>query len=118
MPSPFPGMDPFIEKHWPDVHLALVAEARRILNREMPTGFVARIDFRPEAADSVITRHIRIADRQSRPITIVEFLVPPDKQTPGIAAFEKMRSNLITRGISFVQVDLLHDENLGVQIWR
>jgi len=24
MPSPFPGMDPFLEKHWGDVHTSLV----------------------------------------------------------------------------------------------
>jgi len=39
-------MDPYLEPHWLDVHSALVAEARRTLNRVLPTGLVARIEER------------------------------------------------------------------------
>ena len=46
MPSPFPGMDPYLEPHWLDVHTALVAEARRDLNRSLPKGLVARVEER------------------------------------------------------------------------
>ena len=27
MPSPFPGMDPFLEAHWGDVHARLIVNA-------------------------------------------------------------------------------------------
>ena len=30
MKSPFPGMDPYLEPHWLDVHTTLVGEARRL----------------------------------------------------------------------------------------
>ena len=46
MPSPFPGMDPYLEPHWLDVHTALIAEARRMLNRSLPAGLVARAEER------------------------------------------------------------------------
>ena len=46
MPSPFPGMDPYLEPHWPDVHLSLIAEGRRALNRSLPAGLVARSETR------------------------------------------------------------------------
>ncbi len=46
MPSPFPGMDPYVELQWPDVHLSLIAEGRRALNRSLPTGLVARSETR------------------------------------------------------------------------
>ncbi|HXE54615.1 MAG TPA: DUF4058 family protein, partial [Tepidisphaeraceae bacterium] len=46
MPSPFPGMDPYLERHWLDVHTALVADARRALNRLLPAGLVARVEER------------------------------------------------------------------------
>jgi hypothetical protein len=46
MHSPFPGMDPYLEPHWLDVHGALIAEARRVLNRLLPAGYVARMEER------------------------------------------------------------------------
>src|SRR4051794_9246635 len=46
MPSPFPGMDPYLEPHWLDVHTALIGEARRVLNRSLPPGLVARAEER------------------------------------------------------------------------
>lgn len=44
--SPFPGMDPYIERHWPDVHTAMVASMRGELNRVLPEGLVARTEER------------------------------------------------------------------------
>ncbi len=46
MPSPFPGMDPYMELHWRDVHAALVATTRAVLNGQLPTGLVARVEER------------------------------------------------------------------------
>ena len=44
MPSPFPGMDPYLEPNWRDVHSSLIGEARRALNRSLPAGLVARAE--------------------------------------------------------------------------
>lgn len=45
MPSPFPGMDPYIERPniWPDFHSDLAAQIRAELNRRVQPGYVARI---------------------------------------------------------------------------
>lgn len=43
MKSPFPGMDPYLEEYWPDVHSSLATYARDFLNRQMPKGIRARI---------------------------------------------------------------------------
>ena len=50
MPSPFPGMDPYLEapEIWPDFHDALAAEIRGELNRTLPSPYYARIEMRPE----------------------------------------------------------------------
>ena len=50
MPSPFPGMDPWLEApgRWPDVHNAFAAEIRGLLNRSLPPGYKARLDERNE----------------------------------------------------------------------
>jgi hypothetical protein len=48
MPSPFPGMDPYLENptHWRDVHQSFLVEARVAINRVLPAGYVARTEQR------------------------------------------------------------------------
>ncbi len=46
MKSPFPGMDPYLERFWGDVHLSLIAEAREQLRTHLPSGLVARAEMR------------------------------------------------------------------------
>lgn len=50
MPSPFPGMDPYLEAPdiWPDFHDALAAAMRGELNRTLPRPYYARLEMRPE----------------------------------------------------------------------
>jgi hypothetical protein len=44
MPSPFPGMDPFIEQNhlWPDFHDDLIAEIKRVLAAAVSSRYVVR----------------------------------------------------------------------------
>lgn len=46
MPSPFPGMDPYLEDPdlWPDVHGTLLPLIREALKPDLPTGYAVRID--------------------------------------------------------------------------
>ncbi len=46
MPSPFPGMDPYIEAPflWSDFHLCMLAAMREALNAVLPAGYVAAAD--------------------------------------------------------------------------
>ncbi len=44
MPSPFPGMDPFLENHWGDVHTSLTTYARDQLRPYLPTDLMARVE--------------------------------------------------------------------------
>src|SRR5438132_1913444 len=46
MPSPFPGMDPYLEKHWGDVHASLVTYARNQLQKVLPKDLRARVEER------------------------------------------------------------------------
>jgi hypothetical protein len=43
MKSPFPGMDPYLEDYWPDVHSRLATYASDHLNPRLPPGLRARI---------------------------------------------------------------------------
>jgi hypothetical protein len=44
MPSPFPGMDPYLEGHWRDVHASLVIYARDAIQGVLPRSLRARVE--------------------------------------------------------------------------
>ncbi len=44
MKSPFPGMDPFLERHWQDVHSTFMVFAKQQLNRQLPSQLIARVE--------------------------------------------------------------------------
>jgi hypothetical protein len=46
MKSPFPGMDPWLERFWGDVHSRLITIASGVLNGVLPEDLVARVEER------------------------------------------------------------------------
>jgi len=44
--SPFPGMDPYLESHWGDIHHSLIAYARETLQAVLPRDLRARVEER------------------------------------------------------------------------
>jgi hypothetical protein len=44
MKSPFPGMDPYLERHWGDIHTSLLVYARNQLNAQLPDDLQARVE--------------------------------------------------------------------------
>ncbi|OWK38896.1 hypothetical protein FRUB_01279 [Fimbriiglobus ruber] len=71
MPSPFPGMDPYLEDPglWADVHLGLICTCRELLNRHLLPKYVGRLQERD---------YVEYEDDPAR----VE-LVVPDRKTTG-----------------------------------
>ena len=71
MPSPFPGMDPYLEDPgiWPDVHHELISEARAVLGGLLRPRYTVRIEERVYISDenhpgrSVIIPDVRVAVR-------------------------------------------------------
>lgn len=68
MPSPFPGMDPYLEDHWADVHQALITYARDWLQPQLPRDLRARIEERvfvesPDWAPRAIYPDVLISER-------------------------------------------------------
>ena len=53
MPSPFPGMDPYLEAPglWPDVHHELLSVARELLNRGLRPKYHVRVEERVYISD-------------------------------------------------------------------
>jgi hypothetical protein len=44
MKSPFPGMDPYLEAHWGDIHTRLMVYASNQLNAQLPDDLQARVE--------------------------------------------------------------------------
>lgn len=44
MPSPFPGLDPYLEQFWGDVHTAFMVYARDQISDQLPADLQARIE--------------------------------------------------------------------------
>src|SRR5438045_501230 len=46
MKSPFPGMDPYLEARWSDVHPTLLSFIKEVLQPSLPAGLRARMEER------------------------------------------------------------------------
>ena len=67
MPSPFPGMDPYLEGYlWPDVHSALAYKIRQQLAPQIQPKYVARLeisvieDYSPEAEIGIMYPDVKV----------------------------------------------------------
>jgi hypothetical protein len=68
MPSPFPGMDPYLEQFWRDVHARLVIYACDQLQSHLPGGLRARVEERvvvedPVEGDHAVFPDVRVVER-------------------------------------------------------
>ena len=72
MPGPFPGMDPFLEDFWGDVHASLTLYTRNALQSQLPPDLCARVEeYLGIATVGEDERHIqpdvRVAERPQPP---------------------------------------------------
>lgn len=85
MKSPFPGMDPYLEAHWLDVHPRLIVEASTVIQRQLGDDLVARIEER-----LLIEDPMGPVRRIGPDVRIVEFGAPGTVNAPasGVAVAE------------------------------
>lgn len=89
MPSPFPGMDPFLEdpQLWPDVHHALISMAREFLNIAIGPKYYVRVEERvyitneDDPGRSMLIPDLRIGERPERK----DWSVPPQDAAVEVA---------------------------------
>jgi hypothetical protein len=121
MPSPFPGMDPYLEDEalWPVFHHQLVMCLYQILQPGLVDRYRARVNQRnyvlEQALFTSVVReehhedYIEIRQRSDgRLITLVEVVSPPNKQTQtGRTAYLAKRDEGKKAKANLVEVDLL-----------
>ena len=72
MTSPFPGMDPYLEQYWQDLHARLILYACDQLEDQLPGNLIARVEERvvletDDAQDRSIYPDVKIVELRSRP---------------------------------------------------
>ena len=78
MKSPFPGMDPYLETHWLDVHTSLISQARDALNESLPDDLIASAEERIAVESETGQEHTYGPD--------VRIFEPPATQTQLISS--------------------------------
>jgi len=121
MPSPFPGMDPYLEDEvlWPVFHHQLVQSLQQILQPGLIDRYRARINQRHYVTEqalftSVVREehhedYIEIRQKSDgRLITLVDVVSPANKLTPtGRASYLAKRCECKSANANLVEVDLV-----------
>jgi hypothetical protein len=70
MKSPFPGMDPYLEQFWPDIHASLIIYTRDQIEEQLPGNLIARVEERvlleTEEDPRAIYPDVKITERPGR----------------------------------------------------
>jgi hypothetical protein len=121
MPSPFPGMDPYLEGEWStSFQPMIVCEFAHQLNKRLLPRYVAlpyrrmvRINVEhgpsgitiPTSIPHVWVKILKPKERQL--VTAIEFLTPTNKGGAGREEYLSRRRRLLTAPIHIVEIDLL-----------
>lgn len=106
MPSPFPGMDPYLERCalWPDVHLSLIAAVRDALIPLVAPAYYVAIDQRVTLVDADVEDRIIRPDvsvvRQDAPVMSasgvgVAEMVETTSQLVDVPFYEEVREGYL-----------------------
>lgn len=112
MPSPFPGMDPYLEQSdvWHDFHQEWMTRARAFLASRVGPNYLVKIEVQLTlpAVDADSESWLEIRDRfDRRLITVIELLSPSNK-TPGADrdAYLGKRRRVLASMAHLVEIDL------------
>jgi hypothetical protein len=108
MPSPFPGMDPYLEtpRRWPDFHNDLAAEIRTALNRCLDPRYLASLTS--EIPVQLYRVEIRTTAEEQL-VTVIEILSPSNKRSGHEDALEyrRKRRDVLRSSAHMMEIDLL-----------
>jgi hypothetical protein len=121
MPSPFPGMDPFLEdaERWPAFQPLLVDELNRLLLPGLMDRYQARIGERKYSSEPALPTGIRCNENKEsfieieqrsdkRLITLLEVVSPANKITAeGRRQYLERRAEVRTMNVHIVEIDLV-----------
>lgn len=110
MPSPFPGVDPFIEDQhfWPDFHHSFMTYWRDQLLEVLPQNYDVRLAERVVQVEDLREAYIKVTHRPDQTlVAILELLSPTNKTGTGYKSYVSRRTELQLQQVSLLEVDLL-----------
>ncbi len=129
MPSPFPGMDPYLEhpELWPALHHLLISEIFRFLSPQLRPKYFVSLEVRmyetadedlsigipdinviqPQTATELITSNVAVAVRPTQPLTVT-IPMPYTVRESYLEIRERGEKKLIT------VIEILSPTNFGV----
>lgn len=121
MPSPFPGMDPYLEevKLWPVFHHQFIACLYQILLPGLGDRYRAKVTQRRYATETALftsiireehcEEYIEVRQRNDgKLVTLVDAVSPPNKTSqPGRRAYLDLRAAARKENASLVEIDLV-----------
>src|SRR2546421_1140229 len=119
MPSPFPGMDPFLETNplFQELHTQMLAEMQALLQPQLRPKYVARLEHHLSEELDVDELEMRkqrriviyVQDRPRLAVTGIELLSPDNKQQGADAQerYLEKRASALHGGLHWVEIDLL-----------
>jgi hypothetical protein len=118
MPSPFPGMSPYLEQEdvWQDFHQSFIVFLRDALREQVRPNYVVKVEEQAPAEGRLslavdVERHgyLEVRDRLSREIiTVIEVLSPSNKKPgPDRDQYLVKRRRLLYSPVHLVEIDLL-----------
>jgi hypothetical protein len=106
MKSPFPGMDPYLEKHWRDVHHSLCTYARDALQPQVRPAMVARLEERlvveTPGTERGIYPDVKVVERPSGPSMSASSAATAVLDEPLVVHVAKLADEQVTEG--FIQI--------------
>src|SRR6266404_3103386 len=113
MPSPFPGMDPYLEgPEWPDFHSTFIHSWREAIADELPDDYVARIDERVYLIEP--DAEVRKLIKPDIAISTTEREIPPRAST-GVATLEPITLPVeIIDGVTEVFIEIHKKPDLSL----
>src|SRR5208337_3214808 len=104
MPSPFPGMNPFLENPdvWSTFHIQMLAAMADRLSAQVRPDYLVHMEAHIERQ-----RYLEIRDRRSRElVAVVELLSPVNKKSgPDRAQYLTKRSEILASPAHLVEID-------------
>ncbi len=123
MPSPFPGMNPYLEQDdvWHDFHERFLPAAAEVIGAQVQPNYIVKIDEhvyvhelpagsrRLSGVDVESESFIEIRDRRSRErVCVIELLSPANKRPgPDREQYLAKRGMLLNSPAHLVEIDLL-----------
>jgi hypothetical protein len=115
MPSPFPGMDPYLEGNlWTSFHAVFITEIVRQLNPRLAPRYLALVDkyHVVNSCDDMLSkvpqRYLKIVDAQERKlVTLIEVLSPANKRGAGRKKYLRKRDLALHSPLHLLEIDLL-----------